>query len=71
VNRDREHDEVRVDDGIGGPARLGSGCQDARDERDLVRIARGRDRHAVARVDCDTCDDRPDVPGSEHADPRV
>ena len=70
VNRDRQHHDIGVGDGVGCPAWLGSRHQHLGDEGDPLRFGRSRDRHAVARVDCDPCDHRADVPRTEHGDPR-
>ena len=68
MQRHRQYDDVSPGDGVGGPSGFGSGNQQLRDQSQVTWVARGSDRDAVAGVECEPGDGRPDVTGSEHRD---
>ena len=68
VKRYRQHNDVRVLDGIRCPLCFRSRYDHLRDERDLLGAARSRNRDAETRVQGDSRDHRPHVTGAKHGD---
>src|SRR5439155_11381492 len=69
VKRNRQHYNARLLDSVCCPLWLGPWCQHLRDQPDLLRVTRSRDRHVVAGLYRDPRDDRADVTRPEHGDP--
>src|SRR5258706_2549638 len=69
VQRDRQHHQVCLRDRLGCPPRLDSRREHLDDQLDLLRVARCRDRHLIARLLRDSRDDGADVARPEYGDP--
>src|SRR5256714_12028665 len=61
VKRNRQHYNARLLDSVCCPSWLSPWCQHLRDQLDLLRVTRSRDRHVVARLERDPRDDRTHV----------